>query len=194
MYLISDILYLIVYHLVRYRRKVVRQNLLRSFPDKSDKERRHIERRYYLHLCDLLLEGVFNIVASRRQILRRYRIRDREVIDRYYEQGQSVILLSQHYNNWEYMVASLSLQLLHHGVGVGKPLNDKFTAAYITRRRQRYGTEVVDHTNVRQVMAFYDKSTHKGEHIADAVKKVFNDNGMDCDVWVSECGTGCRRI
>jgi len=44
------------------------------------------------------------------------------------------------------------------------------------------------------VMAFYDKSTHKGEHIADAVKKVFNDNGMDCDVWVSECGTGCRRI
>lgn len=44
------------------------------------------------------------------------------------------------------------------------------------------------------VMAFYDKSTHAGEHIAAAVKKVFNDNKMDCDVWVSDCGTGCRRI
>ena len=44
------------------------------------------------------------------------------------------------------------------------------------------------------VMSFYDKSTHSGGHIADAVKKVFNDNGMNCDVWVTDCGPGCRRI
>jgi len=44
------------------------------------------------------------------------------------------------------------------------------------------------------VMAFYDKSTHNGEPIAQAVKKVFNDYNMNCDVWVSDCGTGCRRI
>lgn len=44
------------------------------------------------------------------------------------------------------------------------------------------------------VMAFYDKSTHKGEIIAESVKKVFNENGLKCDVWVTDCGTGCRRL
>ena len=158
MYLLSDILYLIVYYVVRYRRNVTRQNLERSFPEKSAKEIRRIERAYYRHMSDLIMEGIFNVIATRSQIRRRYRFVNREVIDRYYEQGQSVIFLSQHYNNWEYMVSSLDFQLLHHGVGVGKPLNDKLTATFLTRRRTRYGTEVVDHTDVRQVMAFYHRN------------------------------------
>ena len=44
------------------------------------------------------------------------------------------------------------------------------------------------------VMSFYDKDTHKGDIIAESVKKVFNQNGLKCDVWVTECGTGCRRL
>ena len=44
------------------------------------------------------------------------------------------------------------------------------------------------------VMSFYDKSTHKGEVIAESVRKVFNDNNMKCDIWVTDCGTGCRRL
>ncbi|MBR1517545.1 MAG: lysophospholipid acyltransferase family protein [Bacteroidales bacterium] len=157
MYLISDILYLLVYYVVRYRREVTRTNLQRSFPEKSERERRGIERRYYRHMCDLLVEGLFNMFATPPQIRRRYRIVNREVIDRYYERGQSVILLSQHYNNWEYMVVSLNFQLLHHGVGVGKPLQDKGIGSWIARRRIRYGTEVVDQTNVREVLDYYDR-------------------------------------
>lgn len=157
MYLLSDILYLIAYHLIRYRRAVTQRNLLRSFPEKTDRERLRIERRYYRHMCDLIIEGAFNMIATPRQILRRYRFVNREVINKYYEQGQSVILLSSHYNNWEYMVTSLNFQLMHHGVGVGKPLQDKAIGGYIARRRIRYGTEVVDHSNVRDVMAYYHR-------------------------------------
>ncbi|MBR1793445.1 MAG: lysophospholipid acyltransferase family protein [Bacteroidales bacterium] len=157
MYLISDILYVFTYYLLRYRRTVTRQNLERSFPEKSARERRRIEHRYYHHLCDLLVEGMFNMVATPRQILRRYRFVNREVLNKYYERGQSVILLSSHYNNWEYMVTSLNFQVLHHGVGVGKPLNDKSIGGYISRRRIRFGTEVVDQTNVRDVLSYYDR-------------------------------------
>jgi KDO2-lipid IV(A) lauroyltransferase len=53
------------------------------------------------------------------------------------------------------MITSLNFQVMHHGVGVGKPLQDKAVASYITRRRGRYGTEIVDQTDVRQVMDFY---------------------------------------
>lgn len=157
MYLLSDILYFIAYHLAGYRRKVVRENLAGCFPDKSVQERRRIERQYYRHMCDLLIEGAYNLFASPDAIKRRYRLTNRQLVDRYYEQGRTVVLMSAHYGNWEYMVSSLNMQLLHHGIGVGKPLDDKSVAAFITRRRTRYGTQVVDQSDVRQHVAFYDR-------------------------------------
>lgn len=157
MYLLSDILYFIAYHLAGYRRKVVRENLSACFPDKSIQERRKIERQYYRHMCDLLIEGAYNLVASPEAIKRHYRLTNRQLVDRYYEQGRTVVLMSAHYGNWEYMVSSLNMQLLHHGIGVGKPLDDKSVAAFITRRRTRYGTQVVDQSDVRQHVAFYDR-------------------------------------
>lgn len=156
MKLLSDILYAIVYYLVGYRRRVTRENLAHAYPEKSDRERRRIERAYYRHISDLLVEAVHNLYASPKAILRRYRFVNRELVNKYYEQGRSVVLLSSHYNNWEYMITSLNFQILHHAVGVGKPLQDR-GARYITRRRGRYGTEIVDQTDVRQTMEFYHR-------------------------------------
>ena len=154
---LSDILYLIAYHLLRYRRQVTRNNLARAYPQMTDRQRKVIEVAYYHHICDLLVEGVHNLYASPQSIMKRYRFVNREVVNHYYNKGQSVVLMSAHYNNWEYMITSLNYQLLHHGVGVGKPLQDKAVATYITRRRGRYGTEIVDQTNVRQTMEYYHR-------------------------------------
>jgi len=157
MYFLSDILYLLVYHLVGYRRRVVRDNLAKCFPEKSQQERRRLERRYYRYMCDLLMEGVYNVFFATPPYLKsHYRITNRQMVDRYYERGQTVVLMSAHYGNWEYMVSSLNMQLLHHGIGVGKPLDDKSMASFITRRRTRYGTQVVDQRDVRQHVAFFD--------------------------------------
>lgn len=157
MRLLADILYLIIYYLAGYRRKVTRSNLKACFPSKEDKEIRKIERRFYRNLADLLIEGAYNVFFATPPFLKRhYRLKNRQLVDRYYEQGKSVVLMSAHYGNWEYMVTSLNMQLLHHGIGVGKPLDDKLTAEYITRRRTRFGTQVVDQTDVRQHVAFYD--------------------------------------
>ena len=157
MYLLSDIFYLIAYYLVGYRRKVVRANLESSFPEWDERHLRRVERQYYRYLSDLIIEGAYNLFASPSSIKRRYRIVNREVVDRYYEQGRTVILMSAHYGNWEYMVSSLNMQFLHHGIGVGKPLQDKLTAGFITRRRTRYGTQVVDQTDVREHVAFFER-------------------------------------
>ncbi len=158
LYLISDLLWPIVYYVVRYRRRVARQNLLNSFPEKNLQEIKKIERQYYRHLADLVIEAAYNLRATPRQVMKRYHIVNREVVNKYYEQGRSVILMSAHYNNWEYMITSLNSQILHHGIGVGKPLNEKTFGRLLTRKRTRYGTEVVDHTNVREVMAYYDSN------------------------------------
>lgn len=158
MHLLSDILYLVVYHLVHYRRKVVRGNIEACFPDKDTHWRRQLERRYYRCLTDMLVEGVYNVFFATPPYLKsHYRLTNRQLVDRYYERGQSVVLMSAHLANWEYMVSSLNMQLLHHGIGVGKPLDDKAMSAFITRRRTRYGTQVVDQTDVRQHVDFYHK-------------------------------------
>ena len=125
MFFISDIIYLIAYKLLGYRTKVVRRNLAVSFPEKSEAERRKLERRFYRHLSDILVEGIRNLFASPSWIRKRYRVTNRELVNRYYEQGRTVVLMSAHYNSWEYMVTSLNMQLFHHGIGVGKPLSNK---------------------------------------------------------------------
>lgn len=157
MYLISDILYFFIFHIFGYRKRLSYENLSKSFPEKNKQEIAHIQRKYYRHLCDLLVEGVYNMYATPKSILKRYQVVNRKIMDRYYEEGKSVVLISSHFNNWEYMVTSLSFQFRQHGIGVGKPLDNKSIASYLTKRRIRYGTEVVDHTNVRDVMEYYHK-------------------------------------
>ena len=157
LYLLSDLLCPVVYHVVRYRRKVVRTNLEKSFPQKTAAEIHAIERAYYRHICDLLAEGVWGLRATPRQLLAHYHVKNADLLRPLYEQGRSVVLMSAHYNNWEMMIASLNFQLLHHGVGVGKDVDQKPFGHLLTLKRARYGTEICDHTDVRRLMAYYDR-------------------------------------
>lgn len=157
LYILSDLLYPMVYYVVRYRRKVTRTNLTKSFPTKSEKDIMAIEKAYYRHICDLLAEGVWGLRATPEQLLVHYRIENRELLTPFFDEGKSVILMSAHYNNWEMMIASLNFQLLHHGVGVGKHIVQKPFGRLLTQKRARYGTEIVDNTDVRRVMEFYDR-------------------------------------
>ena len=117
---IADMLWPCVYYLFRYRLKVTRDNLQRCFPDMDKKELRRIERRYYRHLTDLLLEGLHNTAASLKRIRRHYLFDNADLLTPYYQAGRSVVLMSAHYNNWEYMITSLDSALRHHAIGVGK--------------------------------------------------------------------------
>lgn len=152
LYGVGDFLFLILYFLIGYRKKVVRSNLLHAFPEKSAEERLRIERRYYRHLCSLLVEGVKMLGMSRRNVLRRYRCSNPELLKGYAEKKQSVLLMSAHYNDWEWMVLSLDLQTPLHGVGVGKENTNKSFENIINRFRTRYGTTVVFARNVRETM------------------------------------------
>ncbi len=157
LYFFSSLLWPVVYYVARYRLKVVRSNLERCFPQMTKQELRHIERQYYRHMTDLLAEGIYNLRAPLSKVRKHYVFENAELIERFYKQGRSVVLMSSHYNNWEYMITSLDSRIRHHAVGVGKPLDNKGFGYFITNRRARYGTEIVDQNNVRQMMAYYDR-------------------------------------
>ena len=110
LYVFSDILYFIVYYIVRYRRKIVRKNLNNSFPEKSEKKIIEIEKEFYHHFCDCYFEAIKLLNISEEEIKRRMKFVNPEIIDRLTVSGNSCILGLGHYANWEW-VSSIILHM-----------------------------------------------------------------------------------
>ncbi len=105
-YCFSDLLYPLVYHIVRYRRKVVRKNLTNSFPEKDLAELKRIERRFYRFFCDYLVENVKALTIKKENMMRRMVFENIDMITERLEKKQFVFLYLGHFCNWEY-IASL---------------------------------------------------------------------------------------
>lgn len=110
LYILSDFLYLIVYHLVGYRRKLVRKNLKNAFPEKSEKSIVKIEKKFYHHLCDYFVETIKTFHLSDQEVRKRMKFENPEMIDRLTANGKSCIVSLGHYGNWEW-VTSIGLHL-----------------------------------------------------------------------------------
>ena len=110
LYVLSDFTYLIVYYLIGYRKNVVRENLKRSFPDKTDRELLATEKKFYHHLCDLLFESMKMATISKEEMRRRMKILNYEPLLKHYDENKSVLLITSHYGNWEW-TSSFSMYL-----------------------------------------------------------------------------------
>ena len=165
LYLLAGPLYVVLNYVVRYRRKVVEENLRRSFPEKSERELNRLRDRYYWHLSQIALEMVKMLTISRRSLQRRYHCVNPEVVNDFFEQGRSVILMSSHYNNWEWMIVSLEEMFLHHGIGVGKGNTDKVFEKLVNRARTRCGTQVVFADTVRDTFEEYETQHHPAAYM-----------------------------
>ncbi len=143
-YVLSDIIYLILYKLLGYRVKVVRNNLETSFPEKSQDELRDIERKFYHNLCDYFVELVKTMTMSDEQIRRHMVFKGTEVIDECAAIGQSAAFYLGHTFNWEW-IASMPLwvspdahcaQLYH---ALENPAFDRL----LLKQRQKWNSECV---------------------------------------------------
>ena len=152
LYFLSDIMCFVLKDVVKYRKKVIVSNLKNSFPQKSEAEIRSVTKKYYRHLSDLLVEAAKMLTISKKSLLKRYKCLNADILLPYYKDKESIILASAHYNNWEYMVASLDMQIAHHGIGVGKRMSNKTFERLAFAKRTRYGSEVCYADNVRQDM------------------------------------------
>ena len=107
-YMLSDVVYLLIYRLLHYRIKVVRKNISESFPEKSADEQLAIERGFYHWFCDYLVESVKLLTMSEKQMRRRMVFKGTDIVNQVVEEGQSCAVYLGHYCNWEW-VTSLPL-------------------------------------------------------------------------------------
>lgn len=96
LYRFSDVLSFLFYYVFLYRKKVILENLRKSFPEKSEKEIREITRKTYRNLSDLVVESIKTFSMSTKQVTKRFKIINPEIIDKYYLKGQSVIGVTAH--------------------------------------------------------------------------------------------------
>ena len=135
LYGFADLIFYIVYYIVRYRKKVVFENLRNSFPDKTDLEIIGIARGFYHHLADMLIESLKAFTMTEDAVIRRYQFNNTESVDDYYKKGQPVICVAGHYGNWEWAGIAAGKQMMHKPVGFYKPLSNKYIDGYIQKTR-----------------------------------------------------------
>lgn len=152
-YLLSDIFYLFVYYVIGYRKKIVYQNLKNSFPVRNNKEINSIARKFYHHFCDLILETIKMSEMSECEYRKRVTIENNDIINKYFDEGRSVIVLTMHYNNWEWS-SPFPLFIKHRILAVFRPLHNPHFDKYLNKSRGKMGCELVSDSGLlRRIVA-----------------------------------------
>lgn len=157
-YRFSDLFFLLLITVFPYRKKVIEANIARSFPDLSSKEHRKIKRKFYRYFADMLLEGVKNLGISEKELRKRFVIKNPELMQELYAQKKSVLLVSAHYMNWEWMITGQDLFFPHQAIGIGMPLTSGYWDKKINTLRSRFGMQVIHAKIVKETFnAYLDK-------------------------------------
>ncbi len=145
LYFISDILYVLVYKIAGYRRKVVRKNLRNSFPEKNSKELMIIEKEFYRHFCDYFVETIKTLRITDKEIRERMVFENLDVVEELTKDGNSCLMSIGHYGNWEW-IPSLIMHLpsrIKLGM-VYKRLSSKDFDDLFLRIRARFGPKAIE--------------------------------------------------
>lgn len=138
LYGISNGLFFVVYRIFGYRKKIVRENLQRSFPESSPKELEHLCKKFYHHLCDLIVESLKLLSIPEQVFRQRVRISNINLPEKYLKQGQSIIVICGHTGNWEWLLQACAVYSKFPIDAVYKPLSNKFFDRFMLKIRSRF--------------------------------------------------------
>lgn len=154
-YLLSDLFYFVIRFVLPYRKKVILSNLQNAFPNQDEREIKRIQKRFYRFFANLFAESIKNLTISEKNLRKRMKVVNPELFDELKAENKDVILLSSHYNNWEFLITAQSLLIDFQAVGIGMPLSNKFWDKKLNARRERFGMKVVHAKNYKNVLRKY---------------------------------------
>jgi len=140
-YAFSDFICFLVYHVVGYRKDVVRSNLSLVFPSKSTDELKRIEKEFYKHMCDMFLEMVKTLTISNADVKIKYHPTNIELLQEI-EKEKSILLVCSHYANWEWNV-SLSLYMQSKCYAVYQKITNPYFDRLVKRNRSKWNTFLI---------------------------------------------------
>ncbi len=155
-YKVSDLICLVVYRVIGYRKKTVRRNLDLAFPDKSQTEKRIIEKRFYRHFCDTFLEMIKSISISEKEMRKRFVFENVELIQAYEKREQSLLIMVGHYASYEWL-GSLQFFLQNTGYGIYKRIKNKSFDDLVHKTRARWNNKLIQNIRAPKIIAKHQK-------------------------------------
>jgi Kdo2-lipid IVA lauroyltransferase/acyltransferase len=143
LYAFSTFVYLLAFYVVRHRHHVIREQIRKVFPDLSDAEQVRIHKRYLRNFCDVLMEVVKSVSMRADDMRDRMRIVNLEAARRHLDAGQSLMFVTSHLCNWEWLLHGMALQLGYPVDAAYKPLHDQWAERLMLKIRSRFGARLV---------------------------------------------------
>lgn len=140
-YAISDFIAFLLEHVFRYRKKTIKGNVNRSFPEKTEKEKKQIIHRFYHHFADQWMETLKLFTISEEEAVKRCKIVNPDFLTQF--KGKDVITVMGHYNNWEFIAVSVGPQIEHLPIAIYSPVKNKFFDKKMLESRSKFGMKMI---------------------------------------------------
>lgn len=137
---------------------MVSNNIKKSFPNKSSIQHKVIIKSFYKYFGRLLAESIRNLNISKKNLSKRIIVKNPELMDQLYDENRDVLLVSSHYNNWEFLITAQNFIFKHQAIGIGMPLTNKFWDKKINTQRERFGMKVVHAKNYKEKLKAYSST------------------------------------
>ncbi len=166
LYILSDCFYGIVYYILRYRRDVVKNNLAIAFPQKTEKERKIIAKKFYHNFSDNLIEVIKLISASPNYILKHFS-GDYSLFEPLYAEGKRCQSLLAHNFNWEWACLAGPLEMKQEFLVVYMPLASKTMERLFVKLRTKTGAILLPATHMRNALVPHRNESYNLVLVAD---------------------------
>jgi KDO2-lipid IV(A) lauroyltransferase len=143
LYAFSAFLYFLAYYVVRHRHQIIRDQIAQVFPTSSDIERTAIHKQFLKNFCDVLMEVLKSASMSAADLSAHIRILNLPVARAFLDAGQSVMLVTSHLCNWEWLLQGITLQLGYPLDAAYKPLHDQWAERLMLGVRSRFGARLI---------------------------------------------------
>lgn len=171
---LSNVIAWLMQHLWHYRDPVIRENIRRSFPEISSRERAQIQRKFYQNFADIIVESIKSLHLSEKQMRRRLVIRNPEVFQELHQQGRGVITVMGHNANFEWVAMGLPLCVPQDCFAVYHPLKNRGLNKEVVKLREQFGLQLFRMKNTYPFMLdnptpaplylfMADQSPHRGK-------------------------------
>ena len=161
LYLLSDAVRILVFNFLGYRKQVIINNLKLALPHLTDKERNTIKKSFQRHFCDLFLEIIKSMGMSKKEMLKRFQIKNIEVLTKFEKQNRSAFIICGHYASWEWMM-SLGYHMKHVGYGLYKPIGNPYFDKLIKKIRSKHNAYMIPIQTAISIITAKEQNNERG--------------------------------
>lgn len=161
LYVFSDMVYVLVYHVIGYRKKVVRKNIAMTLPHLSEKERLNIEKKSYHHLCDMFLEMMKTMTISEKEMNKRFVFTNLELYTALEKKQKSIAVMIAHYATYEWVI-SMNRKIEFEGFAIYKKVNNKYFDKLVRNIRSKFKATLITTSQTIPVIKENESLGHRG--------------------------------